>query len=385
MRENSPIRLERKHPCLQVRIDEARTEMIPNTLKKQRISVLASLARASKDACTPILVILLFAVVFLSIAIGAVEISPLQSLAIAAQKIGIALPFNFTEQQQSVLLYIRLPRVILGLAVGAALAVSGAVLQSLFRNPLADPGLIGVSGGAALTVSITIVFGEIIGLSNVFKPYFLPFAAFFGGLTATIFIYRLGRSKNSSNVATMLLAGIAVNAFAVAGIGLMSFFATDTQLRNITFWNLGSIGSASWTNLTVAVPLILFSVVMLLRRARLLNVISLGEAEARHLGVNTERLKREIVFFVALAVGASVAVSGAIGFVGLIVPHLLRLTTGADHRFLLRNSALLGAILILTADILSRTVAAPAELPIGIVTALVGAPFFIWLLLRKNV
>lgn len=354
-------------------------------IENYKLKIGAKSAFSVRHWTLTILISLLGVVVFLSIAIGAVEISPLQSLAIAAQKIGIELPFIFTEQQQSVLLYIRLPRVILGLAVGAALAVSGAVLQSLFRNPLADPGLIGVSGGAALTVSITIVFGELIGLSNVFKPYFLPFAAFFGGLTATIFIYRLGRNKNNSNVATMLLAGIAVNAFAVAGIGLMSFFATDTQLRNITFWNLGSIGSASWTNLTVAVPLILFSVVMLLRRARLLNVISLGEAEARHLGVNTERLKREIVFFVALAVGASVAVSGAIGFVGLIVPHLLRLTTGADHRFLLRNSALLGAILILTADILSRTVAAPAELPIGIVTALVGAPFFIWLLLRKNI
>jgi len=334
-----------------------------------------------------ILSVLLAGIVFLSIGIGAVEISPLESLAILARKIGLELPFAFTAQQESVLLFIRLPRVILGLAVGAALAVSGAVLQSLFRNPLADPGLIGVSSGSALAVSAAIVLGETFAFSllSFNKPYFLPFAAFFGGLAATMFIYRIGRKKVGANVATMLLAGIAVNAFAVAGIGLMSFLATDAQLRNITFWNLGSLGGASWTNLAVSVPLILISLFFLLRLARSLNVVLLGEAEARHLGVNTERLKRQAICLVALVVGASVAVSGAIGFVGLIVPHLLRLTIGADHRFLLRNSAVSGAILLLGADLLARNILSPAEIPIGILTAIIGAPFFIWLLLRKNV
>lgn len=332
-----------------------------------------------------LLIVSVVCVSVLSICIGAVEISPWQTLAILARKIGVELPFAFTAQQESVLLVIRLPRVILGLAVGAGLAVSGAVLQSLFRNPLADPALIGVSSGAALAVATAIVLGETLAFAGSAKLFFLPLAAFAGGLAATIFIYRLGKRSAGANIATMLLAGIAVNAFAGAGIGLMSFAATDAQLRNITFWSLGSIGGATWNSLAVAAPLILIAVFLLLRLSRPLNVILLGEAEAGHLGINTERLKWQAIALVALAVGAAVAVSGAIGFVGLVVPHLLRLTTGADHRFLLVNSAVLGAALILGADLLARTVIAPAEIPIGIVTALIGAPFFIWLLLKKNV
>lgn len=333
------------------------------------------------------LVLLLVLMILLSVGIGAVEISPLQTLAITARKFYVELPIAFAEQQESVLTAIRLPRVILGLAVGAGLATAGAVSQGLFRNPLADPSLVGVSSGASLTVSMTIVLGETAALSLLAfnKPYFLPFAAFFGGLAATLFIYRIGRRRDGTNIATMLLAGIAVNAFAIAGIGLMSFLATDAQLRNIMFWNLGSVGGATWTSIAVAVPLIAFSVFGLLRLSRSLNVVLLGEAEARHLGVNTERLKWQAICLIALCVGASVAAAGAIGFVGLIVPHLLRLASGADHRYLLKNSALLGANLILGADILARTILSPAELPIGIVTALVGAPFFIWLLLKKNV
>ena len=308
-------------------------------------------------------------------------------MSILAQRIGIELPFAFSEQQESVLLFIRLPRVILGLLVGAALAVSGAVLQCLFRNPLADPALIGVSSGSALTVAATIVLGETLAISTFSfnKPHLLPFAAFFGGLAATLFTYRVGKRTTGASVATMILAGIAVSAFAVAGIGLMSFLATDAQLRNIMFWNLGSVGGATWSALTVSAPLILLSVFLLIKMARPLNVILLGEAEARHLGIDTEKLKRRAICLVALAVGASVAVSGAIGFVGLVVPHLLRLTIGADHRFLLRNSAVAGASLVVGADILGRNILSPAEIPIGIVTALVGAPFFIWLLLRKHV
>ncbi len=334
-----------------------------------------------------ILVLSLVAVVLLSIGIGAVEIFPLQSLSILARNIGIELPFAFSAQQESVLLFIRLPRVIMGLAVGAGLAVAGAVLQGLFRNPLADPALIGVSSGAALAVSLVIVLGETHTLLFLVsgRVYFLPFAAFLGGLLTTLFIYRIGKRQDGTNVATMLLAGIAVNAFAFAGIGLMSFLATDAQLRNITFWNLGSIGGATWASVSIAVPLILISVFLLLRLARVLNLILLGEAEAGHLGVNIERFKWQAICLVALAVGAAVSVTGLIGFVGLVVPHLLRLLVGADHRYLLINSALLGACLILGADMLARNVIAPAEIPIGIVTAIVGAPFFIWLLLKKNV
>lgn len=333
-----------------------------------------------------VLAILLVICVMLSIGIGAVEISPVQSLAILARKIGIELPVAFTAQQEAVLLAIRLPRVILGLVIGAGLAVSGAVLQSLFRNPLADPTLIGVSSGAALAVAVAIVFGEALTFSALVanKSFFLPLAAFGGGLAATFFVYRVGKREGGANVTTMLLAGIAVNAFAGAGIGLLSFLATDAQLRNITFWNLGSLGGATWQNVTVAAPLIFIAVFWLLRLSRSFNVILLGEAEAAHLGVNTKRLKWQSICLVSLAVGASVAVAGGIGFVGLVVPHLLRLLTGADHRYLLRNSVLLGANLVLGADLAARNIVAPAELPIGVVTAFIGAPFFVWLLLKKK-
>ncbi len=346
----------------------------------------ASRANQTKVWTLNALIFSLFLIALLSIGIGAVEISSLQTLTILAHKIGIELPIAFTAQQESVLLAIRLPRIILALVVGAGLAVSGAVLQSLFRNPLADPALIGVSSGAALAVSMWIVLSETLAVSFLIigKTYFLPIAAFIGGLAATLFIYRLGKKQSGSNVAAMILAGIAVNAFAGAGIGLMSFLATDAQLRSITFWSLGSVGGATWSALAVAAPLIIISVFFLLRLSRSLNVILLGEAEAKHLGVNTKRLKWQAICLIALCVGASVAASGAIGFVGLVVPHLLRLITGADHRYLLINSALLGANLMLGADILARTIVAPAELPIGIVTALIGAPFFIWLLLKKN-
>lgn len=331
------------------------------------------------------LVLILLAVIIFSIGIGAVEISPWQTLAILASKIGFNLPVSFTSQQESVLLAIRLPRVILGLTVGAGLAISGAVLQSLFRNPLADPTLIGVSSGAALAVSLTIVLGETTAFSFLApeKIYFLPLAAFLGGMGATVLIYRLGRREAQVNISTMLLAGIAVNAFAMAGIGLMSFLATDAQLRNISFWNLGSLGGATWQTLAVTVPLISVSIFLLLRLSRAFNVILLGEAEAKHLGVNTEKLKWQVIALVTLIVGASVAVTGIISFVGLVVPHLLRLIGGADHRYLLKNSILLGANLMLIADILARNVVAPAELPIGVVTALIGAPFFVWLLVKK--
>lgn len=366
--------------------------MRENSLKNYELGMMNVASKANfrktfgiRHSAFGVLIFSLFAVALLSIGVGAVEISPLQTLAILTRKIGLELPFDFTPQQESVLLFIRLPRVILGLIVGAGLAVAGAVLQSLFRNPLADPALVGTSSGAALAVSAVIVLGETLAILPSARSFFLPLAAFVGGLAATLFIYRVGRRKDGSSVATMLLAGIAVNAFAGAGIGLMSFLATDAQLRNFTFWSLGSLASATWKMLAVAAPLILISVFLLLRLSRSLNVILLGEAEAKHLGVNTERLKWQAICLVALAVGASVAVAGAIGFVGLIVPHLLRLIIGADHRYLLGNSTLLGANLMLGADILARTVVAPAELPIGIVTALIGAPFFIWLLLRKNV
>jgi iron complex transport system permease protein len=332
------------------------------------------------------LVLLLIAVFLLSIDKGAVEISVAQCLAILGRRIGVNLPFAFTLQQEATLLDIRLPRVILGALVGAALGISGAAMQGMFRNPLADPSLIGISSGAALAATLMIIVGDLIHLTlpPMVSLLSFPAAAFVGGIITTMLVYRLSTIGGQTAVATMLLAGIAINALAQAFSGLLTFFATDTQIRSITFWRLGSLGGSSWTSVAIAAPFILVPVIALPLLARALNALLLGEAEAGHLGISIERVKRLTVILVALAVGASVAVTGLIAFVGLVVPHLLRLLMGPDHRRLLPASALLGASLLLLADLIARTIVAPAELPIGILTAIVGAPFFLWLLLRDR-
>ena len=314
----------------------------------------------------------------LSTGIGAVEISPAQVVSILLEPFGVNLA-AYEEQQAAVLQAIRLPRVLLGVLVGAGLGVAGAAMQGLFRNPLADPGLLGISSGAALAVAITIITGvSFAGL------YTLPIAAFVGSIISTVLIYTLAQQRGQLDVATMLLAGIAVNAMAGAGTGLMTFLADDDQLRTITFWSLGSLGGATWESLQTATPLLLLGIVGLQFVSRALDAFSLGEAGAEHLGINVQAVKWAIVGLVALCVGAGVAVSGAIGFVGLVVPHLLRLVGGPSHRYLLPASALLGATLLVLADLLARTIVVPAELPIGIVTAAVGAPFFLYLLRRQR-
>jgi iron complex transport system permease protein len=321
-----------------------------------------------------------------AVGIGMVQISPGQVLAIMAKQGGLTLPWPFGTQHEAVLLAIRLPRVALGGCIGAGLAVAGAAMQGLFRNPLADPGLVGVSSGAALAAVLVIVLSATVlrGLAYGLGPFTLPLAAFVGGLVTTLVVYHLSRVASRTVVATMLLAGIAVNALAGAGTGVLTFAATDAELRNITFWSLGSLGGATWTTVGAAVPCIVPAVVLLIRRAMVLNVFLLGESEASHLGVHVERVKRLVILLVALVVGAAVAVSGIIGFVGLVVPHVLRLAVGPDHRYVLPGSALLGASLLLGADLVARTLVAPAELPLGMVTAAIGAPFFLWLLLRQR-
>jgi len=290
---------------------------------------------------------------------------------------------NETSQASLIVNQIRLPRALLGLCVGAVLALCGVTMQGLFRNPLADPGLIGVSSGAALGAAFAIVGSAMLGgISDALAPYFLSFCAFGGGLLVTALVYRLGRRGGQTQVATMLLAGIALTALAGALIGLLTYLADDATLRSLTFWNLGSLNGASYARLW---PLLLVTVAVLFwlpRRAKALNALLLGESEARHLGFAVERLKRELVLCTALGVGAAVAAAGLIGFIGLVVPHLVRLVAGPEHRVLLPASALAGASLLLFADLVARLALAPAELPIGIVTALIGAPFFIGLLLR---
>lgn len=281
---------------------------------------------------------------------------------------------------------IRLPRVVLGMLVGAALAVSGALMQGLFRNPLADPGIVGVSAGAGLgAITIIVLGGTVLGpLVAALGLYALPIAAFVGGLITTLLLYRIGTSRGQTSVATMLLAGIALAALCGALSGVLIFIADDRQLRDLTFWGLGSLAGATWPKVVAAGPFILAILVVSPFLARGLDALTLGEASARHLGVSVQKLKTASIISVAAATGAAVAVSGGIGFIGIVVPHLLRLGIGPSHRYLLPASALFGASLLLLADAVSRTIVAPAELPIGIVTAIFGAPFFMWILLRRR-
>lgn len=345
--------------------------------------------RMSANILLTCLCALLVVVVLLAVDKGAVEISVAQQFSIVAGKLGFQLPWRFTAEQEATLLYIRLPRVLTGVLVGAGLGVSGAAMQGLFRNPLADPGLVGVSSGAALAATALVVIGDAVSLSLFKLPTAIqllafPAAAFAGAFVTSLLIYRLATIAGQTVVATLLLAGVAVNALAQAVSGFVIFYATDAQIRSLTFWKLGSLGGASWGSLGILAPFVLVPILIFPRLARALNAMLLGESEAGHLGVNVERVKKEIIVLVSLTVGASVAFTGLIGFVGLVVPHLMRLLVGPDHRKVLPGSALLGASLLVVADLVARTVAAPAELPIGVLTAIIGAPFFLWLLLRDR-
>lgn len=335
---------------------------------------------ASARRLTLWLVLLLLAVATASLATGAAGTSPWQALGDLAQ--GRAL----SRVDETILWSIRLPRMLMGALVGAALAMSGAVMQGLFRNPLADPGLVGVSAGAGLGAIGAIVLGAMLpaGAIALIGAHLVPLAAFAGSWITTLVLYRVSTRGGRTSVATMLLAGIALGALAGAVSGLLVYAADDQQLRDLTFWGLGSLAGATWGKLLAAAPIILLALLGAPFLARGLNALALGEAAAGHLGVPVQRVKNLAVLAVAAATGAAVAVSGGIGFVGIVVPHLLRLATGPDHRMLLPNAALLGASLLLGADMISRTIIAPAELPIGIVTAILGAPVFLWILLRRR-
>ena len=259
-------------------------------------------------------------------------------------------------------------------------------MQGLFRNPLADPGIVGVSAGAGLGAALFIVLGSTM-LAPVMAGlgiYAIPLAAFAGGLMTTLLLYRIGTRGGFTSIATVLLAGIALGALTGALTGLLVFVADDHQLRDLQFWSLGSLAGTNWQKIASAAPIILVMLLATPLLARGLNGLALGEAAAAHIGIRVQRLKNISILLVAAATGASVAVSGGIGFVGIVVPHLLRLTIGPDHRFLLPAAALLGASLLIGADTLARTIVAPAEMPIGIITAFVGAPFFLWILLRNR-
>jgi iron complex transport system permease protein len=330
------------------------------------------------------LLLLLFAIAALIAAtIGAAGI-PLHRLAAAAGLIdGDA---ALLARDRLILGSIRLPRIALAGMVGAFLGVAGAIMQGLFRNPLADPGLVGVSAGGAFAAATAIVAGDRIAAAyGVALPFgVLPVAAFAGALATTTILYRIATREGRTSIATFLLAGLAIGALAMAGVGMTVFLADDRQLRDIQFWLLGSLGGATWDKAMVLLPILAALMVALPFISRGLDLLALGEAEAFHMGVEVERLKRWSILLVAAAAGASVAFCGVIGFVGIVVPHLLRLAVGPGHRLLLPAALLLGGTLLVVADTIARVIAAPAELPIGILTALVGAPFFLALLLRQR-
>lgn len=317
---------------------------------------------------------------------GAIEIGFGTMLGVAASKLGVFDAVDVSSRNSLVLTVIRAPRAVMGFVAGAALAAAGAALQSLFRNPLADPALIGVSNGAALGAVAVIVLGDafLAGTPAAVAPFILPACAFVGGLAATVIVYRIARRDGRTDISTMLLAGIAINAIAAAGLGLFMFTSTDQELRELSFWLLGSLGGVTWTALLPGAVMAGAALIMLSCLIRPLNALLLGEADARHLGVDVEVAKWLLIAGAALATGAVVSVTGVIGFVGLVVPHLVRLAIGPDHRVLLPASMLLGGALLLVADTAARTVVVPAELPIGILTSCVGGPFFLWLLLRRG-
>lgn len=331
-------------------------------------------------------VLLLLVSIILSVGMGAVFISPLQVLSILADSMGMKTSIAFTETQSAVLTAIRLPRVLLAILVGGSLAISGASLQGLFRNPLADPSLIGISSGASLAAVACIVLGlnSVSGWNALTNAYSLSIITFGGALATAIVVYRLSQSGGKTIISTMLLAGIAINALTGAFTGVFTYAASDVQLRSITFWMLGSLGGATWNNVIGILPFTLIPILLLPSTAKSLNTFSLGEHNASHLGTNTERVKAVVILLTTLCVGASVAVTGVIGFIGLIVPHILRLLMGPDHRHLLYLSALLGAIVLVSADLAARTLFVPTELPIGILTSLIGAPVFLYIVIKER-
>lgn len=331
------------------------------------------------------LVVVLLLVCVASAAIGAAGI-PLARLPAA-----LGLPFADADpatyaRDELVLWSVRLPRIALAVVVGSLLAASGTIMQGLFRNPLADPALVGVASGGALAAAATIVVGDrLLPYVGAALPFgLLPLAAFGGSLATTLVLHRLATHQNRTSIAVFLLGGLAIAALANAGIGLLVFIADDQQLRDVTFWMLGSLGGATWDKVAISAPFLGALLLSIPFIAHGLDLLVLGEADAFHMGVDVERLKRLAIILVSAMTGAAVAFAGIIGFIGIVVPHLLRLVVGPGHRLLLPASLCAGAILLLAADTCARTVAAPAEVPIGILTAIVGAPFFLVLLLRQR-
>lgn len=313
-----------------------------------------------------------------SLAIGAVGTGPGEVARALLEALGLAPSGTSLPEHVSVVANIRAPRIVTAIAVGASLGAAGATMQGVFRNPLADPSLLGVSLGAALGAACVLVLVDHIG-----STWWTPAGAFVGGVIATTLAMASARRRGTLDTAALLLGGIAVQAFCGAMIGLLTYIASDAKQRDLTFWLLGSLGGATWGRLAASAAPLLASIAVLPWLGGSLDVLSLGQAEASDLGVDVRRTRLFAVLLSALGVGAAVAVTGPIGFVGLVVPHLCRYLGAVSYRTLIPASALGGAVLLVIADTAARTMAQPAELPIGVVTAFIGAPFFYILLMRR--
>ncbi len=327
----------------------------------------------------PLLIILLVVSAILSARLGAL---PIDFTTLKNSFLHISMPADSRPLAENVFLSIRFPRVLLCLVVGALLSVSGVLLQALFRNPIVEPGLIGTSSGAAFGAASVFVLGAALGINP--GSWVLPFAAFFGGAVATVLVYLLAYRRGKQSVTTLLLAGIAVNAVFLSGVGFLAYIARDPQARSIVFWNLGTFAMADWKGVLFTSITLVLCFGFCLRESRMLNALMLGDEEVAYLGVNISRMKFRVLTLNVIMVAMATAFVGVISFVGLVVPHLLRIWKGADNRFLLWGSALLGGVVVVLADLLSRLLLAPAELPVGIVTSLVGAPVFLYLLRRER-
>ena len=329
---------------------------------------------------------LLILLALVSLGMGPMPTSPLTVGRVLLEEASLGhWPGEVDERVATVVLQIRLPRVLVAMLVGAALSTAGACLQGLFRNPLADPGLIGVSSGGAIGSILAIAaVGALLPAGSLLAQLQVPIWAMLGAMATTFTVYHIARIAGKTHISTLLLAGIAMNALAGAIVGAVLYLSDNDSLRRFTFWTLGSLHTTTWRSLWLMAPFIMAPLLILPRYRNALNAFLLGEAEAYHLGFNTQATKRMVIGLCALMVGVTVAFCGLIGFVGLVVPHLVRMLWGPDFRRLIPASALLGAILVLAADLLARTVNAPSEVPIGVVTSLIGAPFFLYLIQRRK-
>jgi len=335
------------------------------------------------------MLILLTIILLISFIYGPVHISLFQIIDILLNQINIKSNFSedgYTSIQNMVLLNIRLPRILLAILVGTGLGTSGAILQGLFRNPLVDPGFIGVSSGAAVGAMIAIMFSAFFStfINKNLLVFLLPILAIIGSFITTLMVYILSKVHNKTNIMAMLLSGIAINALSGALIGIFISISTDSQLRSFTFWTLGGLDNADWSVILTTSIFIIFPLTIIYKMKSQLDIFMLGDAEAMHLGINVEWLKKKIILISSIMVGISVSFCGMIGFIGLITPHLIRMIIGPNHNYLIPASALLGALLLTTSDIIAKSIISPAQLPIGVVTSCIGAPFFIWLIYNQK-